>query len=73
LQASPAAILALPHGVQLGVEHAVASSLHVVFLVAAPFAALGLIAVLFLRELPLRDARPAAGRSPVPATADEPR
>jgi MFS family permease len=73
LQASPAAIRALPHGVQLGVEHAVASSLHVVFLVAAPFAALGLIAVLFLRELPLRDARPAAGRSPVPTTADEAR
>ena len=73
LQASPAAIRALPREVQLGVEHAVASSLHVVFLVAAPFAALGLIAVLFLRELPLRDARPAAGRSPVPTTADEAR
>jgi EmrB/QacA subfamily drug resistance transporter len=56
LQASPAAIRGLPGGVQDAVEHAVASSLHTVFLVAAPFAALALITVLFLRELPLRNA-----------------
>ena len=67
LQASPAAIRSLPADLQLAVEHAVASSLHLVFLVAAPFAALGLVAVLFLRELPLRDAR-SAGTPPRPTT-----
>jgi hypothetical protein len=46
---------------------------HVVFLVAAPFAALGLIAVLFLRELPLRDARSAGTRPRSSTTADETR
>jgi EmrB/QacA subfamily drug resistance transporter len=63
LQASPAAIRSLPSDLQLTVEHAVASSLHLVFLVAAPFAALALVAVLFLRELPLRDARSAETRT----------
>jgi hypothetical protein len=73
LQASPAAIRSLPADLQLAVEHAVASSVHVVFLVAAPFAALGLIAVLFLRELPLRDARSAGTRPRSSTTADETR
>jgi EmrB/QacA subfamily drug resistance transporter len=57
LQASPAAIRALPIAVQDAVEHAVAGSLHTVFLVASPFAVLALITVLFLRELPLRNAQ----------------
>jgi EmrB/QacA subfamily drug resistance transporter len=68
LQASPAAIRALPTGVQDGIEHAVASSLHTVFLVATPFAALALITVLFLRELPLRT----APRPEAPAKAPSP-
>jgi hypothetical protein len=71
LQASPAAIRALPRELQVAVEHAVASSLHVVFLVAAPFAALGLLVVLFLHELPLRDARRPERRSRVDATASD--
>jgi EmrB/QacA subfamily drug resistance transporter len=69
LQASPAAIRALPTAVQDAIEHAAASSLHTVFLVATPFAALALITVLFLHELPLRNAqRPETpANPPVPA------
>ena len=37
-----------------GVAEAVAHSLETVFLVAAPVAALALLAVLFLEEVPLR-------------------
>jgi EmrB/QacA subfamily drug resistance transporter len=73
LQASPAAIRSLPVDLQLAVQHAVASSLHVVFLVAAPFAALGLIAVLFLREVPLRSARSAETRPHSPTPVDQTR
>jgi hypothetical protein len=64
LQASPAAIRMLPRELQVAVEHAVASSLHVVFLVAAPFAGLALMVALFLRECRcrLRDARRAGVR-----------
>jgi EmrB/QacA subfamily drug resistance transporter len=54
LQASPEALHSLPPAVQHGVAEAVAHSLQTVFLVAAPIAALGLLVVLFLREVPLR-------------------
>jgi hypothetical protein len=69
LQASPAAIHSLPADARAAIEHAVASALSSVFLVAAPFAVLALIAVLFLRELPLRSAQPPQGRAAPAATA----
>jgi hypothetical protein len=40
--------------VQHGVAHAVANSLHDVFLVAGPIALAGMLVVLLLRERPLR-------------------
>jgi EmrB/QacA subfamily drug resistance transporter len=54
LQASPDALASMPAALQHGVAEAVARSLDTVFLVAAPIAALGLLVVLFLREVPLR-------------------
>jgi predicted MFS family arabinose efflux permease len=42
---------------------ATADALHTVFLVAAPFAAAGLLVVLLLHEVPLRGAAPAGARS----------
>jgi EmrB/QacA subfamily drug resistance transporter len=54
LQASPERLAAMPASVRAGVGEAVAHSLDTVFLVAAPVAALGLLVVLFLREVPLR-------------------
>jgi EmrB/QacA subfamily drug resistance transporter len=54
LQASPDTLAAMPAAVQQGVGEFVAHALQTVFLVAAPVAALGLLVVLFLREVPLR-------------------
>ncbi len=54
LQATPDAIQSMPAAVQDGIGQAVAHSLHTVFLVAAPVAALGFLVVLFLKEVPLR-------------------
>jgi EmrB/QacA subfamily drug resistance transporter len=54
LQASPASLAALPAGLRDGIEAAVAHGLHTVFLVAAPVAAVALLVVLALREVPLR-------------------
>jgi EmrB/QacA subfamily drug resistance transporter len=54
LQASPESLRSMPPQVHEGVAQAVAHSLQTVFLVAAPIAALALLVVLFLRELPLR-------------------
>jgi EmrB/QacA subfamily drug resistance transporter len=54
LQASPEALHSMPTAVQDGVAQAVSHSLQSVFLVAAPIAALGLLVVFFLREVPLR-------------------
>jgi hypothetical protein len=54
LQASPEALQSMPGTVHDGVAEAVAHSLHTVFLVAAPVAALGLLVVLLLKEVPLR-------------------
>jgi EmrB/QacA subfamily drug resistance transporter len=54
LQASPESLGALPSAVRAGIEAAVAHGLHTVFLVAAPVAALALLVVLALREVPLR-------------------
>jgi len=53
LQATPETIRGLPPAVHEGVARAVAHSLHTVFLVATPVAALALLAVLFLKEVPL--------------------
>jgi hypothetical protein len=44
----------LTPGVQHSIAQAVASSLHDVFLTAAPVAFAGFVVVLFLRERPLR-------------------
>jgi EmrB/QacA subfamily drug resistance transporter len=54
LQASPESLQALPAALRDGIEAAVAHGLHTVFLVAAPVAALALLVVLALREVPLR-------------------
>jgi EmrB/QacA subfamily drug resistance transporter len=68
VQTTPARIHALAPGLQHGIAHAVANSLHDVFLVAAPIALAGFLVVTLLREQPLR------GRGdPQPQPADEPR
>jgi len=54
LQASPESLAALPAGLRDGIGAAVAHGLHTVFLVAAPVAAVALLVVLALREVPLR-------------------
>jgi EmrB/QacA subfamily drug resistance transporter len=54
LQAGPETLAAMPAAARQDVATAVAEALHTVFLVAAPIAALGLLVVLFLREVPLR-------------------
>jgi MFS family permease len=66
LQASPASLAALPAGLRDGIEAAVAHGLHTVFLVAAPVAAVALLVVLALREVPLRG--PGAPPKAKPAT-----
>src|SRR3954463_10461959 len=53
LQASPESLGALPAAVRDGIATAVAHGLHTVFLAAAPVAALALLVVLALREVPL--------------------
>ena len=57
LQASPETLASMPASVQEGVAQAVAHSLHTVFLVAAPIAALAFVAVLLLKEVPLQRGR----------------
>ncbi|MBV8930246.1 MAG: MFS transporter, partial [Mycobacteriaceae bacterium] len=52
---SPQALHALPHQTAAPIVHAYAASLDLVFLCAAPVAAVGFIVALFLREVPLRD------------------
>jgi len=51
---TPAQLHALPASVQAGFTHAFAHSLHLVFLSAVPFAAVGIVLALMLREVPLR-------------------
>ncbi|MGF1429123.1 MDR family MFS transporter [Kitasatospora sp. LaBMicrA B282] len=60
---------ALPAPVVPLVTDAFGHGVATVFLTATPFAALALLAVLFIREVPLRTA-PAAGPAPQPAAAD---
>ena len=58
----------MPAQAQQGVAHAVADSLQTVFLVAAPIAALALLVLLRLKEVPLRgpdQKAPAPGRGAV--------
>jgi hypothetical protein len=54
LQSSPGTIRTLPPAVRDGVAQAVAHAVDTVFLIAAPFAALGFLIVLLLKEYPLR-------------------
>jgi EmrB/QacA subfamily drug resistance transporter len=63
VQASPESLKALPAAAHTNVVDAVAQALQTVFLVAAPIATLGLLVVLFLREVPLR------GKEPSPPAA----
>jgi Major Facilitator Superfamily len=51
---SPAQVLRLPASVHSGVAVSVAQSVHVVFLTAIPIAAVAFLAVVTLREVPLR-------------------
>jgi len=55
LQAGPGAVHQLPAEAQRLVVDAFARALHVTFLAVIPAAAIGFIAVLFLKELPLRE------------------
>jgi EmrB/QacA subfamily drug resistance transporter len=73
LQASPDALALMPAAVRDAVSVAVAHSLQAVFLVATPIAALALLTVLFLREVPLRGpgGPPPAGPRVSPTAADE--
>ena len=64
LQATPETLRSLPSAVHEGVAQAVAHALHAVFLGAAPIAALGLLVVLFLREVPLRGSAGPPRRAP---------
>lgn len=69
---SPEAIKHLKPVVQHVVREAFTGSLHTVFLTAVPVALLGWLAVLFLKELPLRSSRhpvetPPANATPAPA------
>ncbi|HZS23770.1 MAG TPA: MDR family MFS transporter [Gaiellaceae bacterium] len=52
---SPAAIKALPHAARNAYAHAIAASLHPVFLVAAFIAVFAFLLTWLLREVPLRD------------------
>jgi EmrB/QacA subfamily drug resistance transporter len=62
-----AAATSLPPTVSQGLAESIAHALQGVFLVAAPIAALGLVVVLFLREVPLRGNEEAnADRGPQP-------
>ena len=54
LTGSPEMVAALPEAVHAGVVEAFASSIHVVFLVAAPIALLAFALTWLLREMPLR-------------------
>ena len=67
MQASPQSLRTLPPTAHADVVRAVADALHPVFLVAAPIAALGLLVVLFLKEVPLRGAM-SSGTPPRPST-----
>jgi EmrB/QacA subfamily drug resistance transporter len=73
LQASPETLASMPAAARDGVAEAVAQSLETVFLVAAPIAAIGLLVVLFLREVPLRGpGGPAPSKPPVRTPASAP-
>ncbi len=63
LLGSPAAIHRLPEPLQGVVLEGFSEALHTVFLTAVPFALIGLVAVLFLKEIPLR-----SNAAPAPAT-----
>jgi EmrB/QacA subfamily drug resistance transporter len=52
---SPQALHALPHDLAAPIVHAYAESLDLVFLCAAPVAAVGFLLALLLKEVPLRD------------------
>ncbi len=79
LLGSPEQIRSLDPAVQAAVVEAVARSVSAVFLWAVPIAVVGLIVVVFIPELPLRDtahvgahaAAPGAGEAPpIPAGVD---
>jgi EmrB/QacA subfamily drug resistance transporter len=73
IQATPGHIHSLSPAIQHGIAHAVANSVHDVFMAAAPIAAAGVLLVLMLRERPLRGARPAGpNRSSDPSPAHAP-
>ncbi len=55
LTASPAAVRSLPSPIRTGIEEAFIHSLHTLFVVGTPIAAVAVILALFLRENRLRD------------------
>ncbi|MHB8296921.1 MAG: MDR family MFS transporter [Acidimicrobiales bacterium] len=70
--ASPAALAKLPAAVHLGYEQAFAASLHTVFLVAVPVAALSFGLSWLIKEVPLRQATHAPASSGDPAVLGAP-
>ena len=69
---SPAVIGRLPHRVHEAYTHAVAASLHPIFVVAAGIAMFAFVLTWLLREVPLRDStRPARGQELAGAASAE--
>jgi EmrB/QacA subfamily drug resistance transporter len=74
--ASPAALAKLPPAVHAGYVHAFAASLHTVFLIAVPIAAVAFALTWLLKEVPLRkvasvpDPAQVVGPSAMPAARD---
>jgi len=67
---TPAALKKLPPAVRSGVIDAFVRSLHVVFMVGIPMAAVAFVFAVVLKEVPLRDkAGPASGTPAAPAQA----
>jgi EmrB/QacA subfamily drug resistance transporter len=60
----------LPDQARVIFEHAFGTAIGHIFLVATPFAALALLAVLFIREVPLRTTLEMGDRSPADADAE---
>jgi EmrB/QacA subfamily drug resistance transporter len=69
LQATPQDLEKLPPPVLSAIQHSLAQSMHVVFLVGIPLIAVAFVAALKLREIPLRDHAFVGRETPEPGRA----
>ena len=67
----PNLIARLPHAIVLAIRSALADSLHDIYLFAAAILVLGLIATVFMREVPLATGRAGTGFEAPPVEVDE--